>query len=132
MYEQRGSLALIERFGFLRYIPGQWFQYGLASNQIKFCQTDGLLFTPEEKKVLIVEFKYKHTVAAYRQLEEKYVPVINKLFGGWSISTVEIVKWYDPSTPYPVPVRLKKDILLASPNEFGVHINSFRESGTSD
>jgi hypothetical protein len=122
----RGSLALIEKFGFLRYIPGQWFQYELANKRMKFCQTDGLLFTPEQRKVLIVEFKYKHTVNAYRQLEEKYVPVVRKLFPRWSISTVEIVKWYDPSTPYPVPVSLKKDIEQTQPHEFGVHINSFK------
>lgn len=126
MYEQRGSDYYLDKFGILRYIPGQWFQYQLENNQIKFCQTDGLLFTPEQKHVLIIEFKYKHTPQAYRQIEEKYVPVIGRVLRGWSISTVEVVKWYDPSTPFPVPVSLKEDITETKPNEFGVHINSFK------
>lgn len=122
----RGSEALTDRFGVLRYIPSQWFQYQLPSNQLKFCQTDGLLFTPEEKKVLIIEFKYKHTIRAYRQFEDKYVPVVSKLFPGWTIATVEICKWYDPSTPFPVDPVLKADIEQTKANEFGVHINSFK------
>jgi hypothetical protein len=124
-YEKRGSLALIEEFGITRYIPSQWFQYSYANNQIKFCQTDGLLFTPEEQKVLIIEFKYKHTDRAYYQFEEKYVPVVNRLFPKWTVATCEICKWYDPDTPFPVEVKLKKDITQTRPNEFGVHINSF-------
>lgn len=118
----RGHDWLLDTFGAFRYIPGQWFTYGLSNRQVKWCQTDGLLFTPEQKKILIVEFKYKHTIGAYKQLEEKYIPVMSKLFPSWEISTVEIVKWYDPSTSYPVAVSLKKDILQAKPNEFSVHI----------
>lgn len=113
---------MLDEFGPTSYFPSQWFQFQRYGNRQEFCQTDGLLFRPKQQKVLIIEVKYKHTPDAYWQLEEKYVPVVRKLFPEWEISTLEIVKWYDPSTSFPVEVSLKKDILLASPNEFGVHI----------
>ena len=112
----------MEQFGFTRYIPSQWFQYQAHGHAPAFCQTDGLLFTPRQQKVLIVEVKYKHTPDAYFQLENKYVPVIQRLFPGWTISTCEVVKWYDPSTQFPVAVRLAKNIEAIQPAEFGVHI----------
>jgi hypothetical protein len=81
-----------------------------------------LLFQPKQQKVLIIEVKYKHTVDAYWQLEDKYVPVMRSIFRDWEISTLEIVKWYDPSTSFPVEVKLQKHILNSKPSEFGVHI----------
>lgn len=122
LYEKAVNDKLIEEFGFTRYFPSQWFQYQEHNKRYKFCQTDGLLFTPKQYKILIVECKYKHTPDAYWQLEDKYVPVVRKLFPDWEISTIEIVKWYDPSTAFPTEVVLKKDILDTRPNEFGVHI----------
>lgn len=104
------------------YIPGQWFKYQEHGKRLQFCQTDGLLFFYRQKRVLIIEVKYKHTVDAYWQLEKKYVPVVSWLFRGWEISTCEIVKWYDCATAFPVPVSLKADPLTTKPNEFGVHI----------
>ncbi len=113
---------LLNEFGFERYIPSQWFSFQRFGQKKEFCQTDGLLFTPKQMKVLIVEVKYKHTPGAYWQLEDKYLPIIRWLFRDWEISTLEIVKWYDPSTQFPTKVILKKDILSVSPNEFAVHI----------
>ena len=124
LYEQKVNLKLIEEFGFARYIPSQWFKFQFYGNKLQFCQTDGLLFTPKQRKILIVEVKYKHTPNAYWQLENKYVPVIKWLFKDWEISTVEIVKWYDPATNFPTEVHLKRNILETRPNEFGVHIMS--------
>ncbi len=104
------------------YIPSQWFQFQRLNKRYEFCQTDGLLFLPKQYKILIVECKYKHTVDAYWQLENKYVPVLKRIFPQWEIHTLEIVKWYDPSTAFPVAVSLRKDILATKANEFGVHI----------
>lgn len=123
LYEKDVSWKLLNEYGFTSYIPSQWFHFQQNGHRPEFCQTDGLLFTPKQQKVLIVEVKYKHTIDAYWQLEDKYVPVIRRLLPGWEISTVEIVKWYD-SIPYPTDVVLKKDILSIKPSEFGVHIMS--------
>jgi len=112
----------LDEYGFVRYLPSQWFQFQFFGRQLQFCQTDGLLFTPKQQKVLIVEVKYKHTPDAYWQLENKYLPVMRWLFRDWEISTIEIVKWYDPSTQFPTTVALKKNILDTKPYEFGVHI----------
>jgi len=122
LYERKVNFALIEKFGFTRYIPSQWFQFQFFGQKRQFCQTDGLLFTPKQRKVLIVEVKYKHTPGAYWQLEDKYVPVIRWLFRDWEVTTVEIVKWYDPSTQFPTEITLCKDIETVRPNEFAVHI----------
>jgi hypothetical protein len=122
LYERKVNFRLIEEFGFERFIPGQWFQFQFYGKKIQFCQTDGLLFTPKQQKVLIIEVKYKHTPGAYWQLEDKYLPVISHLFRDWEISTLEIVKWYDPSTAFPTTVSLKKEITDVRPGEFGVHI----------
>lgn len=121
-FEQKGHEAFIDRFGPFRYIPSQWWQYQIASNQLKFCQTDGLLFTPESKKLTILEFKFKHTAEAYYQIEQKYVPVLRRYFKGWTISVCEVVKWYDKDIPFPIPIKLQKDVDNCRPNEFGVHI----------
>lgn len=89
---------------------------------MRFCQTDGLLFQPKQFKLLIVEVKYKHTPDAYWQIENKYLPVCRWLFKDWEISTLEIVKWFDPSTQFPAPITLRKEIEDCVPGEFGVHI----------
>lgn len=123
-YERKVNRAFLEEFGFTRYIPSQWFKYQIPGSGILFCQTDGLLFTPKQRKILIVEVKYKHTPDAYWQIENKYLPVIRWLFRDWEISIVEVVKWYDPSTDFPVQVSLKKNIEQVMPGEFGVHIFS--------
>lgn len=122
LYEQTGHEFFLDKFGFLHYIPSQWFQYEDEDKRVKFCQTDGLLFNETDKSVLILEFKYKHTVEAYKQLEFKYVPVVKSFLPNWSIRTCEVVKWFDPSTPFPVPVTLKESVESTKPNEFGVFI----------
>lgn len=94
----------------------------IGKGPYKFCQTDGLLFTPEEKKVLILEFKLKHTADAYFQIEEKYLPVLRRLFPKWIIATCEVVKWYDQCTAFPTEVKLRKRPEDTLPGEFGVHI----------
>lgn len=121
-YERKVHRYMLKRFGLTTYIPSQWFKYQRFGDKIRFCQTDGLLFQPKQFKLLIIEIKYKHTPDAYWQIENKYLPVCRWLFRDWEISTLEIVKWYDPSTQFPAPVSLRKDIEDCAPGEFGVHI----------
>lgn len=122
LYEKKVNDKFIEEFGLFNYIPEQWFKYQAHGDRLRFCQTDGLLFFPKQFKVSIIEIKYKHTPDAYFQIEDKYVPVVKRLFPGWTVSVIEVVRWYDPSTTFPVPVHLVDNIANATPGQFGVHI----------
>jgi hypothetical protein len=82
-----------------------------------------LLLDIERRKVLIIEIKYSHTSDAFWQMENVYCPVVKRFFPeGWGISTVEVVKWYDPSVVCPRKVTLRESLLDVKPNEFAVHI----------
>ncbi len=116
------SNLFLERFGATKYLPSVWFQYQKIGQRLAFCQTDGLLLQYKQRRILIIEVKYKHTPDAYFQLEDKYVPVIRKILPGWDICTLEVVKWYDPSTQFPTKVTLRDDPLAVQPGEFAVHI----------
>lgn len=74
--------------------------------------------------MLLVEIKLKHTVEAFWQIENLYVPVIKTLFGcsGDQIATCEVVKWYDPSVAYPRRPLLLEELERARPGAFNVHI----------
>ena len=124
-YERRVHERLLDRFG-LRYIPGQWFSFGLPGPDggVRYCQLDGILLDDERRVFTIIEFKYSHTANAYWQIENTYVPVIACFLrqSGWQIATCEVVKWYDPSVRFPRPVALRDDVSLVKPGEFAVHI----------
>ena len=108
----------------LCYIPSQWFMYH-SRGRIRYCQFDGLLVLPERQVVVLCEVKYNHTSDAYWQLENTYLPVLRRFLGPenpWRIATCEIVKWFDPSTSFPVQVHLCPEVALAKLGAFNVHI----------
>lgn len=105
----------------LRYTPSVWFKY-INRSGIHYCQTDGLLFDDELKKVTILEVKYNHCVDAYFQLFDLYAPVVQCAFPSYKVATVEVVKWYDPSVAFPCAVRLRPSVEEVEPSEFAVHI----------
>jgi hypothetical protein len=71
-----------------------------------------------------VEVKYSHTPEAFFQVEHLYVPVLRAFIGDsyWRIATVEVVKWYDPSTRFPVRPVLRENLEDVKVGEFAVHI----------
>lgn len=106
----------------LAYFPSVWFRFEVASGRTKYCQTDGLLFLPDNNRLIIIECKYQHTPDAYFQLENKYVPVVRQAFPKWTVATCEVVKWYDPSIKFPCAIRLRPEVSEVMPGEFAVHI----------
>lgn len=85
---------------------------------------DGLLLTGG--RIVVCEIKLRHTVDAYFQLHNLYLPVARVVFPGMDISLCEVVKWYDSSTAFPCAVSLIEDLHTARPGDFSVHIRSER------
>lgn len=111
------------------YVASPWFQYRLrdAPNRINYAQPDGLLIDVMRGLVTIIEVKYSHTVDAYYQLYDKYLPLVEHFFrveGNrlWSFAVVEVVRWYDCATAYPCSVVLREHVHTVRPGEFAVHI----------
>lgn len=117
-YEAQGQQMLAERFG-SAYLPSPWVRFTDQTGQ-HWCQPDGVLET--DSGLIIVEFKYQHTVDAWQQLRLLYEPVIRALHPGRPIAVLEIVKWYDCAVAFPEPVKLVSDAARHSGKEFGVHI----------
>lgn len=123
-YEQRFSENMLERFDDY-YVPGPWFHYKeIGKERTRWCQPDGLLFIPEQSRIILYEVKLKHTSDAWWQLRFLYLPVLSRMFppDKWSYVLMEITHWYDPHIAFPERVRMCPDVLSAEPGEFGVHI----------
>lgn len=119
-YERKVSSKLSEQYP-IEWTPGAWICYlcGLEEYPL-YCQLDGFLSFGD--KIVLVEVKYNHCVDSYFQLLDVYLPLMRHLFPGKSISVCEVVKWYDPSTAFPVSIKLQKDLEKCGENEFSVHI----------
>ncbi len=124
-YEQAWHKAALRKFGPC-YAPSVWFKYQRKSlpGIWNYAQTDGLYFDFERGRVFLFEVKYKHTIEAYFQLLDKYIPLLRKFLDSpnWAFVPVEICYWFDKSTAFPVQVKLRPEPLLAEPSEFSVHI----------
>jgi hypothetical protein len=123
-YEARGHEYFRQLFG-RNYISGQWIMFkDLEEPKVRWCQTDGLLLVPEEKRVIVLEFKYQHTSDAWWQLRKLYQPLVEHLFEKlhWTVCVCEVVKWYDPATRFPERVKMVSNVLDVTSSDFGVHI----------
>jgi hypothetical protein len=105
----------------LQYFASRWFKYW-DDGEIHYCQTDGLLFLPNHRRLVVVEAKIKHCPEAYYQVEKLYKPVLKWLFPSWQIASCEVVKWFDSAVDFPVEPSLRKEVHFAEPGEFAVHI----------
>jgi hypothetical protein len=117
-YELFAQAMMAERFGGA-YRPSPWIRFTDETGR-HWCQPDGLLETPHG--LVIVEFKYQHTVDAWQQLRLLYEPVVEVLHPGRPVAVLEVVKWYDCAVEFPEPVRLVADITEHKGTQFGVHI----------
>lgn len=123
-YEKQGHEHLTAIYG-ARYIPSPWFEFlPRGANRPRICQPDALILDRAAKTLTIVEFKYQHTFDAWYQLFALYLPVVSKwsVCDGFSISCVEIVKWFDPTTHCEPRPLLCASVDLAVRGEFNVHI----------
>jgi hypothetical protein len=120
-HEARTHEALYHRYGDL-YLNSPWFFIRSPRGAFHYAQPDGLLFFPDRGLLAIVEAKLKHVATSYYQTENLYLPVVRRVFPGWSYSVCEVVRWYDVSTPFPIRHRVVKEIHDTQPDEFTVHI----------
>lgn len=124
-YERKVQSWLLELFHD-SYLPSPWFSFiNDRSPKLRFCQPDGLLFDPWRGICTLVEVKLKHTPLAWWQMRQLYAPVVQAALGAkWTIHTVEVVRWFDPSVATPQRPRLRSRILDAAAGEFAVHIHA--------
>lgn len=107
------------------YIPSPWFRFReVGKNRERWCQPDGLIISPLEGKITIVECKLQHTTDAWWQLKWLYLPIVMSAFPPrlWKYSVCEVCKWYDPAIPFPEKVTMTPFIDAVRGDEFGVHI----------
>ena len=121
-YERKAIRHFGEVFDY-RFIPQPWIQYWDESGD-HWCQPDGLLFNVREGTIAIVEFKLKHTSDAWWQLARRYLPVVSTIFpsGIWRTSCVEVVRWFDPNSDFPVRPVLRRSLNDLRPDKINVHI----------
>lgn len=121
-YERKVHRELSERYGDF-YVPSVWWKFSAAGN-LRWCQTDGLLFRFLDRSITIIEIKLQHTPDAWWQVKHLYYPVLRKAFPEtiWSFSFCEVVKWYDPAVAFPEHHHLAIDPLIVPAGKFGVHI----------
>lgn len=122
-YEAKARAILEHSFrGF--FVAQPWVEFTNGDSRPRLCQPDGLLFNFHRGTIVIVEMKLKHTSDAYFQLTQLYLPVVKKMFPkeGWKIALCEVVRWYDPSTVFPVVVRMRQHVEDCDPGCIGLHI----------
>lgn len=124
IYERRAQRYLLEALG-RYYWPSPWLCYRSdGSPRRRWCQPDGICVDPEAGVITVVEIKYSHTIDAYVQIEEKYIPVLRWLFPQklWKFAALEVVHWYDPKIQFPRQVTMIKHPATVRVGDFGVHI----------
>ena len=106
------------------YLDGPWLTYRDNGGKEKWCQPDGILVRPKQGLITVVEVKLRHTDHAWFQLHELYYPVLRKVFDSalWEFRFVEVVRWYDPSIPFPGRHYLRPRVDLARAGETTVVI----------
>lgn len=108
----------------VEYLPSPWFKYRIAAHPFRenFAQPDGLIINMNEGLVYVVEIKLRHTVDAYFQLLDRYIPLMQKFFPkDFRFCAVEVCRWFDPMMAFPTKITLREVLLEARPNEFCVH-----------
>lgn len=105
-YEMRIHRGLRGLFPF--YVANPYIHF-LDDSVSRTCQPDAVLFLDPD--IFIFEIKYQHCPEAWWQLERLYKPLIQLRFFQRPVYCVEICRSYDPSTPFPCPVELVKDLV---------------------
>ncbi len=119
-YERKVHAAFLRLYP--EYVPGFWLTF-LLNGVWKYCQPDGVHFNFELGIITIIEVKYQHTSNAWWQTTQLYFPVLRLLFPEplWQFQFCEVVKWYDPSVSFPVPIKLS-DSPFKPNDKFKVYI----------
>lgn len=121
LYERAVHEYLAFRYGDF-YLASPWLKF-FAEGKWRWCQPDGLLFVPEQGRLVVVECKYQHTTDAWWQVRHLYQPVLEHIFPRdlWTYEVCEVVKWYDPAVLFPERVVLAGEVDMKH-KDFKVHI----------
>lgn len=121
-YEEQAKKYLERKLGD-EFVPGPWMVFKNDFGE-RWCQPDGLWIDPVRGRITIIEIKYAHSVAAWHQLWQLYMPVVKAAFdrAPWEYRAVEIVRWYDSTLNFPGPANLRPSLIKAEPDETAVHI----------
>lgn len=123
-HEERMHRRFAEEFGDY-YLPSPWLRYRFQEWSWRYCQPDGLLFMPQEGRILILEAKLLHTIKALPQLK-RYLRVVENLFPSWELTALEVVRFYKgqgiDDFDRSVDVRLVTRPEAADPDVFNVMI----------
>lgn len=120
-YEKAVHAYLANLYGEF-YLASPWLKF-YADGKWRWCQPDGLLFVPQEGRIVVVECKYQHTSDAWWQTRHLYLPVLQKLFplSLWTYEVCEVVKWFDPAVVFPERLVLANEVDMPHA-AFKVHI----------
>ena len=120
-YEKKVHAYLEEFYG-ERYVASPWLRF-FTEGVWRWCQPDAILIDLEHGRITIVEIKYQFTSDAWWQVKHLYEPVLRVMFPAalWCFDHCQVVKWYDPATPFPEPVVLAHEVSMVHP-KFKVHI----------
>lgn len=109
-------------------VAGPWIKFvagRIYQTRERWCQPDAFWADHDNKRVYVFEVKLSHTSNSWWQLQRLYIPVLRVIFPGYEFVPIEICKWYDPHTAFPVIFKLEpniRDLALMSPQVFYVHI----------
>lgn len=84
---------------------GPWFSFMNSSGSLRYCQPDIVLFDESSKKAIIFEVKYTHTIDAYHQLKNLYLPVLQFIHRDYQFMFVEITRSYDGAVKFPEEIE---------------------------
>lgn len=102
-YERKVQAHLRSRLG-VGYAASPVLRFADASGR-RAAIPDGVLLrglgSDGPELAIIIEIKVQHVPEAWWQLEQLYRPVIQKLWPRTTIRTCEVVRTFDPSTPFP-------------------------------
>lgn len=117
-FEWRVQTALIERFG-ADYLPSPGV-YFTDDSGLRVCIPDGILRYVDH--ITIIEIKAQHVPDAWWQTK-LYEEVLGRKYYMKPVSTVEIVRSFDPFTPFPCPVErlYSLDDIMRHKSGFGVY-----------
>ena len=101
------------------FIPSLPFRYQTTSGYSSFCIPDGVWFG--EQEVVCIEVKLQHTVHAWFQLNNLYIPVLERAFRK-PVRALEVVKVLDPEVRFPCSVRVFRSVesFVESQQKLGV------------
>ena len=120
-YERKVQAHLEDFYG-EKYVASPWLRF-FSGGVWRWCQPDGILLDLVRGVITIVEVKYQHTADAWWQVRYLYEPVLRTMFPDslWTFEVCEVVKWYDPATPFPEKTVLSHEVGMPH-SSFKVHI----------